>query len=188
MVIHQGWLNKAEKHPSPNFYNLPSRQVSLLVIHNISLPPNQYGGPYIDQLFTNRLNPEEHPYFAQISHLKVASHLLITRDGIIKQYVSFNDCAHHAGDSSFQGQNKCNDFSIGIELEGSDNAAFTEIQYKKLSEVTVLLLSQYPKVTIDRIVGHCDIAPGRKTDPGPFFDWEKFKKSLGPADILSGAR
>jgi len=174
-------LVPAIQRPSPNFYSLEGREVSLLVVHCISLPPGQFGGPYIDQLFTNRLDPSEDPFFEQIHELRVASHLLIRRDGEVIQYVDFDQCAHHAGKSSFDGREKCNDFSIGIELEGTDQGSYTDQQYDILGAVSQALLQAYPRITKDRIVGHSDIAPGRKTDPGVGFDWNRYYGMLsGP--------
>ncbi len=176
--LSDGWLTGAERFPSDNCYKTPDREISLLVVHCISLPPGEFGGPYIDQLFQNRLNPKDHPYFAEISHLKVSSHLLIERSGLVKQYVPFHKCAHHAGESSFQGRTNCNMFSIGIELEGTDTGSFTDAQYKRLIVVTGLLMQRWPAITLDRIVGHSDIAPVRKTDPGTGFDWERYRAGL----------
>lgn len=182
IITSDGWLESAERVPSENFFELPEREISLLVIHCISLPPGQFGGPYIDQLFTNKINPSEHPYFAQIHQLKVASHLLIDRKGHIKQYVPFDKCARHAGESFFMGKNQCNEFSIGIELEGTEDTPFTGEQYETLAQVTKELMAKWPEITLDRIVGHSDIAPGRKTDPGPLFDWHRYKSSLRPTN------
>ncbi len=154
------------------------RDISLLVIHNISLPPKQFGGPYIDQLFTGSLNPSEHPYFEDIAALRVSSHLLIRRNGELVQYVPFQKRAWHAGVSSFEGREKCNDFSIGIELEGSDNIPYEEAQYQVLASVSKVILKAYPQITAERITGHSDIAPGRKTDPGPAFDWNYYRRLL----------
>jgi N-acetyl-anhydromuramoyl-L-alanine amidase len=157
--------------PSPNTDDRPENMdTDMIVIHNISLPPNEFGGPGIVQLFTNQLNPEEHPYYAGIAHLKVSSHFLIRRQGELIQFVSCNQRAWHAGVSSWQGRERCNDFSIGIELEGADNEAFNEAQYLTLQTLILALQQRYP---IKHIVGHSDIAPGRKTDPGPFFDWHR---------------
>jgi AmpD protein len=179
MQIAQGWLSAATKLVSPNTDQRPEQaDISLLVIHNISLPPEQFGGPYIDQLFANCLDPNQHPYFAEIADLKVSSHLLIDRVGKITQFVPFNQRAWHAGVSEFEGRNNCNDFSIGIEMEGADNIAYTDTQYAVLTAVTQALLQAYPLITNDRIVGHMDIAPGRKTDPGPAFDWDRYLKAL----------
>ncbi|MBW4953645.1 1,6-anhydro-N-acetylmuramyl-L-alanine amidase AmpD, partial [Klebsiella pneumoniae] len=137
---------------------------SLLVVHNISLPPGEFGGPWIDALFTGTLDPAAHPYFADIAHLRVAAHCLIRRDGEIVQYVPFDKRAWHAGLSCWQGRENCNDFSIGIELEGTDTLAYTDAQYQALQEITRLLMQHYP-ITPARITGHSDIAPERKTDP-----------------------
>lgn len=164
---------------SPNYDARPQNtEVDLLVIHNISLPPEEFGGAYIEQLFTNSLNPDEHPYFAEIAHLRVSSHLLIKRNGGLTQFVNLLDRAWHAGESSWCGRDGCNDYSIGIELEGSDNQKFTEQQYQSLCALTEILLESFPKISAERIVGHSDIAPGRKTDPGPFFDWDRYRSNL----------
>lgn len=179
-VIQQGWLLNATHINSPFFNDRPDgKPISLLVIHNISLPPNQYGGPYVEQLFTGKLDPNQHPYFATIYQLKVSSHLFIRRDGEIIQFVPFDKRAWHAGQSCFNGIENCNDFSIGIELEGSDDDPFTESQYQKLVEVTLLLQQQY---AISDIVGHSDIAPVRKTDPGPCFNWDYYFSLLSQQD------
>lgn len=165
----------ARQQPSPNFDPRPeANEISLLVIHCISLPPEQFGDDFIDQLFCNRLDPDQHPYFQEIFQLKVSAHLLIRRDGEIVQFVDFNQRAWHAGVSQFQGRERCNDFSIGIELEGSVNQPFSEAQYQQLADVSRLLLANYPQLNKQRIVGHSDIAPGRKTDPGPYFDWQRY--------------
>ncbi|MDH5693955.1 MAG: 1,6-anhydro-N-acetylmuramyl-L-alanine amidase AmpD [Gammaproteobacteria bacterium] len=166
--------------PSPNHDERSDPEdIYLLVIHGISLPPNRFGGPYIEHLFTNCLNPSEHPFFKEIEHLRVSSHLLIRRGGEIVQFVPLNKRAWHAGVSSFKGREQCNDFSIGIELEGTDETPYESEQYESLIKVTGLIQSIYPKVTLENIAGHCDIAPGRKTDPGPFFDWSVYKNGLG---------
>ena len=165
------WLTGARVVTSPNCDDRPdSSDIDLLVIHGISLPPKEYGGEYIDQLFTNTLDKNEHPYFADIHHLRVSSHLLINRKGEVTQYVPFKKRAWHAGVSSFCGREQCNDFAIGIELEGCDDEAYCDEQYKTLAQVTDLICQRWQKITKDRIVGHSDIAPGRKTDPGPAFD------------------
>ncbi|MCQ8104454.1 1,6-anhydro-N-acetylmuramyl-L-alanine amidase AmpD [Methylomonas sp. SURF-2] len=172
-------IDKARFLPSPNCDARPdAADISLLVIHCISLPPEQFGGPYIEQLFCNALNPHEHRYFAEVAPLKVSAHLLIRRDGELLQFVPFDRRAWHAGLSQFQGRQRCNDYSIGIELEGSVNQAFEERQYQRLVEVTRLLLVHFPELSRDRIVGHSDIAPGRKDDPGPWFDWQAYFKAL----------
>jgi len=179
MTIKQGWLSSVAQLISPNTDKRPSpEEVSLLVIHNISLPPEQFGGPYIAQFFANRLDISEHPYFAEIGHLRVSSHLLIDRDGEFIQFVPFHDRAWHAGVSEFDGRSNCNDFSIGIELEGCDYVPYTDAQYQALVQVTKTIRLYFPLITEDRIVGHCDIAPERKTDPGPAFDWARYQKEL----------
>ena len=174
-----GWIQGVHQVPSPNVDQRPLEAViDLLVIHNISLPPGEFGGPYIEELFCNRLNPQAHPYFKGIAHLKVSSHLLIRRDGEIIQFVPLTQRAWHAGESSFCGRSCCNDFSIGIELEGSDDLPFTEAQYAALTEVSQLILLAYPSITLERIAGHSDISPGRKTDPGEAFDWARYRQNL----------
>lgn len=179
MKISSGLLAGARQVSSPNCDSRKDESdISLLVIHGISLPPGEFGGPYIDQLFCNQLNPEDDPYFEEIAHLKVSSHLLIRRDGEIVQYVPFHQRAWHAGVSSYKGREKCNDFSIGIELEGEDQTPYTDIQYQLLAETTSALLDQYPELSTSSIAGHSDIAPGRKTDPGPAFDWAYFNHLL----------
>ncbi len=165
------WLVGARIIESPNCDERAElSDISLLVIHGISLPPKEYGGGFIDQLFTNTLIPEAHPYFAEIHELRVSSHLLIDRKGEVTQYVPFTKRAWHAGESCFDGREVCNDFAIGIELEGCDEEAYCEIQYTTLAKVTDMICQRWNKITKDRIVGHSDIAPGRKTDPGPAFD------------------
>nr|WP_212758350.1 1,6-anhydro-N-acetylmuramyl-L-alanine amidase AmpD [Usitatibacter palustris] len=158
---------------SPHFDERPEgARVELIVIHNISLPPGDFGGPYIDDLFMGRLDPNAHPYFADIAALRVSSHYLIRRDGEVITYVPEDKRAWHAGVSSWQGREKCNDFSIGIELEGADDVPFTEQQYAALEALTREMFSRYGTLPL---VGHSDIAPGRKTDPGPYFDWERVR-------------
>lgn len=181
MIIdkNKGLIDGIRYIRSPNSDERPeTSQPELLVIHNISLPPGEFGGPYIDQLFTNQLNPNVHPYFEQISHLQVSSHALIRRSGEIIQYVPFHQRAWHAGASSYCGRECCNDFSIGIELEGSDDLPFENIQYEQLAKLIHTLWRNYPEIPKDAITGHSDIAPGRKTDPGPKFDWAKLKQLL----------
>ena len=174
-----GWYTAAKRCPSPNCDARPDgTSIDLLVIHNISLPPGQFGGPWIADLFRNRLDPNAHPYFADIAGQCVSAHLLIRRDGQLDQFVPFDARAWHAGVSCFAGKKACNDFSIGIELEGSDDQAFSDSQYTQLLAVTLELMRRYPAITPDRIVGHSDIAPGRKTDPGPCFDWNRFRSAL----------
>ncbi len=174
-----GIISGAIQRDSPNQDDRPEGcDVDLLVIHNISLPPGEFGGHWIDDLFMNRLDPSAHPYFADIASQQVSSHLLIRRDGKLLQYVPLNKRAWHAGASCFDGRNCCNNFSIGIELEGSDDSGFTDAQYHALAETTNKILKLYPTITPDRIKGHSDIAPGRKTDPGPRFDWNYYRKLL----------
>jgi AmpD protein len=174
-----GRLRRARWLASPNHDERPEGSgISLLVIHNISLPPDQFGGGWIDDLFLNRLDYSAHPYFEGLRELKVSAHCCIFRDGSLTQYVSFNQRAWHAGKSQFEGRERCNDFSIGIELEGCDTKPFTQAQYQRLLRVTRALQLAYPALTSARIVGHSDIAPGRKTDPGPHFDWAFFRDEL----------
>ena len=178
--VRTGRLSRARWLASPNHDERPDGSgVSLLVIHNISLPPDQFGGGWIDDLFLNRLDYNAHPYFDGLRELKVSAHCCIFRDGSLTQYVSFNQRAWHAGKSQFQGRERCNDFSIGIELEGCDTKPFSKAQYRRLLRVTRALQLAYPDLISTRIVGHSDIAPGRKTDPGPHFDWAYFKDELG---------
>lgn len=169
----------ARQVPSPNFDERPDGcEISLIVIHGISLPPGVYGGPEIDRFFTNTLDPDAHPYFAEIADLQVSSHLLVRRDGELVQYVPFLKRAWHAGESCFDGCNACNDFSIGIELEGQDEEPYTPVQYEHLAGVIHTLIEAFPKLSIQRLAGHCDIAPLRKTDPGPAFDWSQLRQRL----------
>ncbi len=169
----------ARQVASPNFDERPPGcPVDLIVIHGISLPPGEYGGPWIDRLFTNCLDPDEHDYFPEIAHLKLSSHLLIRREGDLVQYVPFSKRAWHSGESSYEGRPACNDFSIGIEMEGQDSEPYTEVQYERLVEVIHALISVFPGLSADRITGHCDIAPQRKTDPGEAFDWPRLRDRL----------
>lgn len=179
MQIKRGWLQDVTKVISPHFDQRPDKTVvSLLVIHNISLPPGQFGGGFVQPFFQGKLQPEFHPFFQQIAELRVSAHCLIERTGDITQFVSFADRAWHAGVSRFQGRQRCNDFSIGIEMEGTDDLPYTDQQYQALIQVTKELMVQYPGITMGRIVGHNDIAPGRKTDPGVSFDWGRFRQKL----------
>lgn len=176
MQIDQGgWVNQAKHIPSPNFDQRPCNEIDMVVIHNISLPPNQYGGNGVIDLFTNQLDPEAHPYYAEIQGLKVSSHFFIRRDGSLIQFVSCLDRAWHAGVSKWQSRERCNDFSVGIEVEGSDFDCFEPVQYTTLIQLVSALTLQYP---IQHVVGHSDIAPGRKTDPGPYFDWDTLNNVL----------
>jgi N-acetyl-anhydromuramoyl-L-alanine amidase len=180
-----GRLPEARWCPSPNFGPRPDdASVSLLVVHNISLPPGQFGGPEIEDFFCNRLDHTAHPYFETIAGMQVSAHALIRRDGSVVQFVSLLDRAWHAGRSSFQGEEECNDFSIGIELEGTDDVPYTEDQYRQLAALAHLIMAAWPRITPDRMTGHCDIAPGRKTDPGPFFDWSHFRAVLANAAVV----
>lgn len=172
-------LPHAHQHPSPNQDERPDGvRISLLVIHNISLPPGEFGGTWIDDFFLNRLDPNQHPYFTEIKDLQVSSHLLIRRDGELIQYVPFNRRAWHAGLSEFCGMQHCNDFSIGIELEGTDNQAYTTAQYETLASTSQEIMALYPAITAERITGHSLIAQGRKTDPGPAFDWQRYHQMI----------
>ncbi|MEX2131943.1 MAG: 1,6-anhydro-N-acetylmuramyl-L-alanine amidase AmpD [Pseudohongiellaceae bacterium] len=177
--MRNNWLEPVDRIESPNQSDRSADfPVDLLVIHNISLPPGEYGTGCIDQLFCNRLDAKRHSSFQELAKLRVSAHLLIDRLGRLTQFVPFNRKAWHAGNSSFHDRENCNDFSIGIELEGTDFQEFTDNQYLNLDIVSRLLMREYPMISIDRIVGHCDIAPGRKTDPGPFFDWRRLRQGL----------
>jgi len=168
-----GVCNGARWTPSPHYDERPEdAEVSLVVIHNISLPPGEFGGPSIDDLFLGRLDPDGHPFFKEIEGLRVSSHFLIRRDGEVIQYVPTELRAWHAGVSQWQGREKCNDFSIGIELEGADDVPFAEPQYEALTHLLVALRARYGELDL---AGHSDIAPGRKTDPGPWFEWARIQ-------------
>ncbi len=173
------WLQGVCRIISPNADQRPANtEIDLLVIHSISLPPDEFGGDYIDQLFTNALDPNAHPCFKEIVSPKVSAHMLINRQGVPTQYVPFTRRAWHAGSSSFAGRKNCNDYAIGIELEGCDSKDFTRAQYKILTDITHAIMQYWPNITKDRIVGHCHIAPDRKTDPGPTFNWDDYYASL----------
>lgn len=177
-MIIDGRLEEAIWHPSPNFNARPEGcEPNLIVIHNISLPPRQFGTPYVTDFFLNRLDPNAHEYFASIAHLQVSSHLLIDRLGTIHQYVRFDDRAWHAGASCYRGRDNCNDFSIGIELEGCDDVPYSDAQYQQLLHVIRILQAHYPAIQ-HRITGHEHIAPQRKTDPGAAFDWHWLEQHL----------
>lgn len=177
-------LQPAQLIPSPNFNARPSGvTLDLIVIHSISLPPGQYGGCDIEALFTNCLDPNKHEYFQDIHQLEVSSHLLIKRDGTICQFVPFNQRAWHAGVSCYEERSNCNDYSVGIELEGTDQDPFEGVQYQVLADVITALLNAYPSLSTEHIVGHSDIAPGRKTDPGVGFDWPHFRALLPNAIV-----
>jgi N-acetyl-anhydromuramoyl-L-alanine amidase len=155
--------------------------IDLIVVHGISLPPGEFGGPWIDRLFAGDLPPDVHPYFREIAARRVSAHILIRRSGEIVQYVPFPLRAWHAGASQYRGRSACNDFSVGIELEGTDDAAYADVQYARLAAVIRALLAAYPTLSRERLVGHSDIAPGRKSDPGAAFDWERLGAMLDPA-------
>jgi AmpD protein len=164
---------------SPHFDARPAGVLpELLVVHGISLPPGEFGGPWIDRLFTGTLPWDAHPYFKQIEGLRASAHALIRRDGQIAQYVPFGERAWHAGQSAYHGRSGCNDFSIGVELEGTDDTAYTEAQYQALAALVAALLAAYPSLTEQAIAGHSEVAPGRKTDPGASFDWARFRELL----------
>ena len=168
-IDEHGWYHAARRIDSPNCdARPPDGEISLLVIHNISLPPGEFGGPGVEQLFTNRLDPGEHPYYAGIHALRVSSHFFIRRDGELIQFVACRKRAWHAGLSSWRGRERCNDFSLGVELEGADDQPFSAVQYERLNELIQALRAAYPSL-VD-LAGHSDIAPDRKTDPGPCFD------------------
>lgn len=174
-VDADGWCQDVIRYDSPNFDARPAgADITLLVIHNISLPGGQFGGPHVSDLFTGRVDYNAHPSFSDLRGLKVSSHFLVRRDGRVIQYVACGARAWHAGKSAFQGRAECNDFSIGIELEGSDFAAFEPAQYAALAALTVALRRRYP---LSDVQGHEHIAPGRKTDPGPLFDWQNYMKN-----------
>ncbi len=178
-VDEEGWLTGVRRVPSPNCDDRPpDTPIDLLVVHAISLPPGIYGGDYIDEFFTNRLHADAHPYFRTIEPLRVSAHVVIKREGKVIQYVPFHRRAWHAGMSEFQGRRSCNDFSIGIELEGRNEDSYEEMQYGVLAELSKLIMRVWPGIALERIVGHCDIAPGRKTDPGPAFDWGRLKRLI----------
>ena len=173
------WFDDARRVPSPNFDDRPPGcDVDLIVVHGISLPPGEFGGPHIERLFCNRLDPRGHACFRAIAGLRVSAHLLIRRDGSLVQFVALSDRAWHAGESRFGERTGCNDFSIGIELEGTDVTPYEAVQYERLGNVCRVLMRRWSAITVDGIVGHCDVAPQRKTDPGPAFDWRRLKRLL----------
>ena len=174
-----GLLARARQVLSPHFDARPQGTLpELIVVHGISLPPGQFGGAWIDQLFTGTLDPSAHPYFRDIAGQRVSAHALIRRDGSLVQYVPFAARAWHAGESQYRGRSACNDFSIGIELEGTDDLPYEDAQYESLAHLIRALLAAYPSLAAQRVVGHSDIAPGRKTDPGSVFDWQRLRSSL----------
>ena len=181
-IDEHGWLRGVARVPSPNADERPPDcQPELVVVHGISLPPGEFGGPWIDRLFTNTLPADAHEYFATIDKLRVSAHALVRRDGEIRQYVPFTRRAWHAGESTWCGRQRCNDFSIGIELEGTDDIPYDAAQYETLARLIKTLRLAYPSLGDAEIVGHSDIAPGRKTDPGPAFDWPRLKRRLKAA-------
>ena len=174
-----GWLQTVELIESPNYDARPDKdKLKLIVIHGISLPPAEFGGGYIQDLFCNQLDPDKHEYFKSICDLKVSSHCLIERDGNIIQFVSFLNRAWHAGVSSWQGESACNNYSIGIELEGTDDLSYTDKQYLQLEQLIRSIRNEYPTIEADALCGHSDVAPGRKTDPGNAFDWSRLQSLL----------
>jgi len=182
--IVNGVLNGAKQALSPNYNLRPNiNQINLLVIHNISLPPRQYGGGYVEKFFQNTLPVAEHTFFEEIKDLQVSAHLFISRLGEVIQFVNLNDRAWHAGVSVYEGRENCNDFSIGIELEGCDEEAYSNVQYEVLAKVSVAIEASYPNITAQSTHGHSDIAPGRKTDPGPFFNWQKYRQMWQAGDL-----
>lgn len=178
MEIIDHWLTSARRVPSPNYNQRPQGEISLLVVHNISLPPGQFSNNYVEQFFQNQLDSSAHPYFEEIAELQVSSHLYIKRTGDVVQFVPFDQRAWHAGRSSHGHRVECNDYSIGIELEGTDTLPYDDAQYQALNKVCEVLMATYPAITPSRITGHEFIAPQRKTDPGTAFDWQKLFMSL----------
>ena len=181
-TFDNGWLQQARQVISPNFGPRPAGvEPELIVVHNISLPPGCFGGDEVEQLFCNCLDWTAHPYFEEIRGLEVSAHFLLRRCGELVQFVAVDDRAWHAGLSCWRGRDNCNDFSIGIELEGSDELPYTDAQYRTLAALTRALFAHYPALDREHLVGHADIAPGRKTDPGPAFDWPRYRASLAAA-------
>lgn len=181
-----GWLDIAQHIESPNQDpRPPGATLDLIVVHGISLPPGEFGGPHIDEFFCNRLDCSVHPYFDEIRDMKVSAHVMIRRRGELVQYVPFHRRAWHAGSSCYRGRTECNDFSIGIELEGFDEIPYEPVQYQQLARLVSALIRAYPTLSVSRIVGHCDIAPGRKTDPGQAFDWARLRRLLDQGDAES---
>jgi AmpD protein len=174
--VNNHWLNGARQQPSPNANERPQPlDIELLVIHNISLPPGEFGSSHIEDFFLNRLNTADHPFFEEIKGVEVSAHLLIRRTGEVIQFVPFNRRAWHAGRSSYKNRNECNDYSIGIELEGTDTHPYEHVQYSVLAKISATLIKHYPLMNERDICGHSEIAPGRKTDPGESFNWKMFR-------------
>lgn len=187
MIAADGWDDEAWACPSAHYNDRPTGAVvSLLVIHNISLPPGEFGGGHVQQFFTGRLDPSFHPYFREIAEMRVSAHFLIERDGTLTQFVSCLDRAWHAGQSQFAGCDNCNDFSIGVELEGADTIPYTDMQYATLVRLSRDLMVRFPAITPQRITGHEQVAPGRKTDPGPAFDWKRYLAAMAPLTAVHG--
>ena len=180
--VGRGLMSAARQVVSPNQDSRPpGATLDLIVVHGISLPPGEYGGPWVERLFTNRLPSDHHPFFATIAELRVSAHLYIRRDGECVQFVPFHARAWHAGASSWRHRVACNDYSIGIELEGCDTEPYAPQQYRRLAAVIAALELAYPTLATGAVAGHCDIAPGRKTDPGPLFDWPLLRLRLAAA-------
>ncbi len=174
-----GWWSQSARRPSPNYNTRPARTViDMLVVHAISLPPGEYGSGDVEALFCNTLECDKHPYYAHLQALKVSAHFFIDRAGRTTQYVSVSDRAWHAGASRFGGRENCNDRSVGVELEGCDTDLFTPAQYRALNDVSRMLMDEFPAISLARVVGHSDIAPVRKTDPGRGFDWIRYRAAL----------
>lgn len=185
--VESGLIQGARQIASPNRdLRPPGVEADLIVVHGISLPPGEYGGAWIDRLFTNTLPAEVHPYFAEVCSLRVSSHVVVGRDGTVTQYVKFTERAWHAGKSVYQGRHACNDFSVGIELEGTDTTPYEAAQYSALAEVVAALCATYSSLSPQRLVGHSDISPGRKTDPGPAFDWPRARRLIDAAAFTCG--
>jgi N-acetyl-anhydromuramoyl-L-alanine amidase len=185
--LESGLMLGVRQIASPNYDSRPAGVAAdLIVVHGISLPPGEFGGPWIDRLFTNSLPAETHPYFAEVVSLRVSSHVVVARDGAVTQYVAFTERAWHAGKSIYQGREACNDFSVGVELEGTDTLPYEPAQYGALAQVVAALCAAYPRLSPDRLVGHSDIAPGRKTDPGPAFDWAHARRLIAAAESAYG--
>jgi AmpD protein len=177
-------ISGAKQIASPNFDARPSGvDADLIVVHGISLPPGEFGGPWIERLFMNTLPRDVHPYFAEIAPIRVSAHVVVARDGGLTQFVKFTDRAWHAGQSSYDGRDACNDFSIGIELEGFDTVPYEPAQYATLARVVAALCKAYPRLSPNRLVGHSDISPGRKTDPGSAFDWLRARRCVAEACV-----
>jgi AmpD protein len=185
--LESGLMRGVRHIASPNHDSRPAgMEADLIVVHGISLPPGDFGGPWIDRLFTNSLPMEMHPYFAEVASLRVSSHVVVARDGAVTQYVAFTERAWHAGKSMYQGREACNDFSVGVELEGTDDLPYEAAQYGALAEVVAALCAAYPRLSPDRLVAHSEIAPGRKTDPGPAFDWPRARGLIVTASSAYG--